>query len=92
MDLSKKDRVISLIKEIVYVILKNEGLLRGEWNNGVVESVISPKMLTVKINGSNVAQKVPCNPSVTFEVGDEVFVHFVNGDSKNKFVPYKRGI
>lgn len=92
MDLSSKERTIKIIKDIVYMILRNEGLLRGEWNNGVVVGVISASLLSVRVNGSEIIQKIPCNPSVTFAVGDEVFVHFVNGDTKNKFVPYKRGV
>ncbi len=83
---------LSLFKKIIKKVLKEENLSRNEWHVGKVSSVISTKLLNVYVNGSTIVQKIPCNPNVTFSVGEEVWVHFVNGDSKNKFVPYKRAI
>jgi len=80
------------VKKIIYSVLQNEKLLQREWHLGTVESVIDSKTLSVYVNGSTTPQTIPCNPDITFAVGDKVFVHFVNGDSRNKFVPYKRGI
>lgn len=91
-NLNNQDRFIDMISKIVYTILDNENVLRGEWHNGKVDKVNSSTSLTVFVDGSKTSQIIPCNPSITFESGDEVFVHYVNGDSKNKFVPYKRGI
>lgn len=89
---NEQDRIINLIKRIVENVLRSYGLLQGEWHHGKVAEVISNKSLRVYVNASNVAQKIPCNPDVVFEVGSEVWVHYVNKDSKNKFVPYKRGV
>lgn len=75
---------------MVYTVLENEHLLDGEWHMGVVVSVISAYSLSVKINGSSTAQTVACNPNINFVVGDHVFVHYINGSSSDKYVPYKR--
>lgn len=83
-------KFFNLVKKIVYKILTKEKLLQGDWHLGKVASVVSRFKLNIYIDGSNTIQIVPCNPDVTFAVNDEVFVHFVNGDSKNPFVPYKR--
>jgi hypothetical protein len=80
------------MKMLIHQELKKERLLIGEWHNGKVESVISSKLLSVYVDGSTTPQKIPCNPDVTFAAGDEVFVQFINRDTKNKFVPYKRGV
>jgi|GEM_PF-3180163 len=82
--------VFSKIKEIVYGILENEKLLQGEWHLGKINSVISAYELSVFIDGSPTPQTVPCNPNVRFLDNEEVFVIFINGDSKNKFVIAKR--
>lgn len=81
-----------VVKKIVYQILIKEKLLQSEWHLGKVESVIDSKTLSVYVDGSTTPQTIPCNPDVTFNVGDEVFVLFVNNDSRNKFVPFKRGV
>jgi hypothetical protein len=80
------------VRKIVYQILTKEKLLQSEWHLGTVESVIDSKTLSVYVDGSTTPQAIPCNPDVTFNVGDEVFVLFVNNDSRNKFVPFKRGV
>lgn len=87
-----KQEFFNDIKEIVYTILRNENILNGNWHLGRVESVISPTLLSVYVDNSKTAQKIPCNPKVEFAAGDEVFVLFVNGRSVDKFVPFHRGI
>ncbi|MMZ57279.1 hypothetical protein D1872_191990 [compost metagenome] len=89
---SDNEQFIRYVRDIVYTVLNDEKLSRGEWRVGKVKSVTSPYSLSVYIDGSEVPQTVPCNPDVVFNTGDEVWVHFVNRDSKNKFVPYKRGV
>lgn len=85
-------KFFNLVKKIVYKILTKEKLLQSEWRLGKVASIISTKMLTVYINGSTVAQRVPCNPDVTFAVGDEIWVICINKDSKNMYVLSKRAV
>lgn len=92
---SKQSQQTSMLKQmstIVYNILNKEKLLRGEWHHGDVDTVISSTSIRVFVDGSSISQIIPCNPDVTFKSGDKVFVHFVNGNSSDKFVPYKRGI
>ena len=86
------EKFFDAVRKIVYQILNNENLLRREWHLGKVESVIDAKTLMVFVNGSTISQKITCNPSVTFAVNDEVWVLFINGDSKDKFVISKRGV
>jgi hypothetical protein len=92
MNVSQKTSAYETIKKIIYQILRKENLFQGEWHNGKVESVISAKLLSVYVDGSTTAQKIPCNPDVTFVIGDEIFVIHVNGDSKNKFALCRRGV
>ena len=86
------ENFIRVIKSIIYTILEDEKILTKEWHVGKVKTVVSTKILEVYVDGNDIAQRIPCNPNVTFSVNDEVFVHFINGDSANKFVPYKRGV
>lgn len=81
-----------MVSNIVKTEINNLGLMMGNWQLGVVKSVISPKKLSVLINGSTEAQEVPCNPDVPFSEGDNVFVIFVNGDPRNKFVMNRRAL
>lgn len=80
------------IEKKIYSILREKRILGGEWHLGKVESVISSKKISVYVDGSDTPQRIPCNPDVTFNVGDHVWVIFVNGDSRNKFVLSKRAI
>ncbi|WEG18481.1 hypothetical protein PQ478_08360 [Alkalihalophilus pseudofirmus] len=88
----KNREVINLIRTIVYDILDDENVLIGEWHLGSVEEVLSENMLKVFVDGSDVSQRIPSNPDVEFTSGDHVWVHFVNKDSKNKFVTGKRSV
>jgi hypothetical protein len=87
-----QQQFIDHVTKIVYGILKNEGLLKSEWHLGKVESVISSTKISAFIDGSNVSQVIPANPDVTFNVGDEIFVIFLNNDSKNKYAIARRAI
>lgn len=84
----------NLIRKIVKEELKNNNLLTGDWHLGKVESIVStsPPVLSVLVDGSTIAQKIAYNPTITFTPGQEIFVLFINGDSKNKFALCPRGI
>jgi hypothetical protein len=44
-------------------------------------------------NGSSVVTpSIPANPDMVFESGDFVFVHYINRNPNNLFVPYKRAV
>lgn len=48
-------------------------------------------MLDVKINANPTpTPSIPHNPDVTFQVGDYVWVQYVNRNPSNLFIPYKR--
>lgn len=80
------------IKQIILDVLKKEGMLTGQWHLGTVDRVISSTKLKVFVDGGSVAQTVSCNPDVTFSKGDEVWVVFINGNPRDKFVISKRAI
>ena len=88
----KQDELIQFVRQMIYDILDDERLLQGEWQHGKVAEVISDKMLGIYVNGSTVVQKIPCNPSINFTIGDEVWVVYINRNSKDKFVLSKRGV
>lgn len=83
---------LDIIRAIVKNEIRNAGLLTGQWRLGTVASVISNKKLMVKVDGSETAQEIGCNPDGNFSVNDEVWVIFINGDSKNKFVISRRAV
>lgn len=80
------DTFLEKVKKIIYTILRKEKLLQSEFHFGKVNQVISTKQLSVFIDGDTTAQTVRCNPDVTFNVGDNVLIVFVNNDPKSKIV------
>lgn len=88
--MNESEHVYEKIRKVVYQVLGDNNLLQGHWHLGKVESVIDRYKLKVFIDSSTSPQTVPCNPNVIFRPNDEVWVHYVNGNSMNKFVPYKR--
>lgn len=71
--------------KVVYKVLQKEKLLQSEFHFGKVDSVISSSQIKCFIDGSSTSVTVPCNPDVTFNVGDSVIVIFINNDPKNKY-------
>lgn len=92
MNTSDKEALLDLIESVVENVLQKRNLLTGQWQLGTVDSVISSTKLTVKLNGSSEAVPMPCNPDVSFQQGDAVYVIFANGKRTDKFVLCKRGI
>ena len=90
--MGENEKFVKYVKSIIYKVLNKEKLLKGEWNLGKVESVIDAKHLKVFVNGSSISQTIPCNPDVTFAIGDEVWVIFPNHDERNAFVISKRAV
>jgi hypothetical protein len=89
--MSDKEILLELIKSVVNMELNNRNLIGGDYHVGTVESVISRYAVKVYLNGiTDTSYSVPCNPNIIFVAGDEVWVHYVNGDPNNKFIPYKR--
>lgn len=84
-----QNKIIKLINSLVDKKIKN---LNKEWHLGTIDSIVNEYKAYVFLDGSTISQLIPTNPDVTFTEGDEVFVHFVNGDQKFKYVPYKRSI
>jgi hypothetical protein len=87
-----QENFVELIREIVRVELENLNVLKGDWHLGTVDTVVNTKQLNAFIDGSPTSQLVGCNPNITFSVSDPVWVIFVNGNSKDKFVLSKRAI
>lgn len=85
-------QVYDSIKEIVMDVMRAEGLLVGHWHLGTVDEVLSSTKLKVFVDGSDVAQTISCNPDVTFEVDSHVWVVYINGNARDKFVISKRAI
>lgn len=78
------------IRKIALNLLQEYNLNTPQWHLGKVQSIVSSYMLNVTVNGSSTVQKIPCNPDINFNVNDEVFVMYMNGDTRAKFVPFKR--
>ena len=87
----QQDMFISAIHKIVKNLLEKMGFFVNEWHLGKVAGVNANGTLNVYIDGSNYATpSVPANPDIVFTNGDLVWVHFVNRNPNNLFVPYKR--
>jgi hypothetical protein len=82
--------LLEYVEKIVNMVLRKNNLLQGEYHLGKVKTVISTRLLEVYIDGSDTAQNVACNPDVPFVVDDLVYVIFMNRDSKNKFISFRR--
>lgn len=80
------------IEQIVLNVMKDKGMLVGQWHLGTVDSVVSQGKLKIFVDGDSTSQTVSCNPNVTFNVGDHVHVLFVNGNPRDKFVPWVRPV
>jgi hypothetical protein len=85
-------QIYEKIKTIVLDVLKSQGLLQGQWHLGQVSDVISTKQIKVFVDGSDTSQTVSCNPDITFNVNDEVWVVYINGNPRDKFVISKRAL
>ena len=81
-----------LIKKIIHTEIANLGLLKGDYHLGKVQAVKANNILSVYVDGSSTPQDIPCNPDGNFSINDEVWVIFINGDSKNKFVISRRAV
>lgn len=81
-----------LIKKIIHAEISNLGLLKGDYHLGTVKAVKANNILSVCVDGSSTPQDIPCNPDGNFSVNSEVWVIFINGDSKNKFVISRRAV
>lgn len=90
--MNRGQSIHDLIERTVLKILDRYGVLQGQWRLGVVTQVISPTKLKVKIDGGTQPQTVSCNPDITFAVGNNVWVIFINGNGRDKFVISKRAI
>lgn len=90
--INDQEQIYEIITKIVHSTISNLGLLKGDWQLGTIDSIISPKKAMVFINGSSESYPIPTNPDVTFHPQDSVFVILVNGDSKNKFVISRRAV
>lgn len=86
------DQLHNIIKQIIQTELKNKNILNGQWHLGVVDSIIDSKKLSVFVDGSTTAQTIPCDPDRTYQVGDEVWVVFINGNPRNKQVMGRRPV
>lgn len=85
-------KIYDQVKEIVLDVMKSQGALIGQWHLGFVEQVVSPTKLKVFIDGSEISQTISCNPDVAFTIGSHVWVIYINGNPRDKFVLTKRAI
>lgn len=83
---------VEYIIKIIYKVLRKEKILQSEYRLGKVDTIISPTQLKVFIDGSTTSVTCACNPDVTFSVGDNVFVLFINNNTNNRFVLCKRAV
>lgn len=87
----QQDKFIEVIQKIVKNMLEKMGFLTHEWHLGKVAVVNINGTVDVFIDGSSVVTpSVPTNPHIAFVANDYVWVHFVNRNPNNLFIPYKR--
>lgn len=87
----KQDEFINKIQSIITNFLEKRGFFIHEWHLGKVAAVNSDKTLDIYIDGSSTpTPSIPANPAMNFTVNDYVWVHFVNRNPNNLFVPYHR--
>lgn len=86
------EQFLKYVNKIIKQEISKMGLQVGQWHLGKVDSVTSTTKLKVFIDGSTTSQTVSCNPDVTFSIGDYVWVVYINGNPRDKFVLCKRGI
>jgi hypothetical protein len=80
------------VEQIVLTVLKNNNMLTGQWHLGIVDSVVSNLKLKVFVDADTTSQTVACNQNVTFAAGDHVWVVFINGNPRDKFVISHRAV
>ncbi|MFB5759116.1 hypothetical protein [Paenibacillus medicaginis] len=85
-----KEFFYDAVKKIVQTEISNLGLLNGNWHLGEVVSIVNSFKLMVCVDGSTTPQEISYNPDVSFKAGDQVWVIFINGKSRDKFVLCKR--
>ena len=89
--MKQEEKFIQVVQQIVRNILEKMGLLVNEWHLGTVYDVNEDGTLNLFIDGSyTLTPSVPANPDLDFLENDLVWVHFVNRNPNNLFVPYRR--
>ncbi len=92
----ENSKIIKNMQDLIDLIKKicksEKQQCKGCWHLGKVVSVINSKLLSVYVDGSSVAQNISCSSDIVYAPDDEIWVVFINGDSKNKFVISKRGV
>ncbi|WDV47035.1 hypothetical protein PV797_04865 [Clostridiaceae bacterium M8S5] len=89
----KQNEFINKIQDIISNFLDKRGFYVHEFHLGKVACVNSDGTLDVYIDASTtITPSVPANPDVKFAVNDHIWVHFVNKNPNNLFVPYKRHV
>lgn len=87
-----QEAIYGLIRKMIQTEISNLGLLQGEWHLGKVDGVVDNKKLHAFIDGSSTSQLIASNPDVSFQPLDEIYVVYINGDSKNKFALCRRAV
>jgi len=85
-------KIYDQVAEIVLDVMRTQGLLVGQWHLGTVDQIVSTTKLKVFVDGSEISQTISCNPDVVFGVGNHVWVIYINGNPRDKFVLTKRAI
>jgi hypothetical protein len=84
--------LLNTVEQLVLKVLDSNRLLTGNWHLGSVDQIISAGKLKVFVDGSDTSQTVSCDPDKTFSQGDHVWVVFINGNPRDKFVISKRAV
>lgn len=81
-----------VIRDIAREELKALNLDIKPWHQGKVNQIISPTTLKVFVDGSDIAQTIPCSKNEPYTVGDEVWIVYINNNPRDKFVFGLRGL
>lgn len=78
--------IMDLLEQSVMQILKKNNILQGNKTFGVVQEIVSDKILKVELTQANSIENVRCSPNVEFKIGDRVLVEYINNNPHDMFV------
>lgn len=84
-----QNNLIKTIKDLVKQELKG---LNNRDHYGRIDSVVDQYKAYVYVDNGTISQLIPTNPNITFSANEEVYVVFINGDEKDKFVLCQKAI
>lgn len=83
-NLKNQQDFIKYVEAIVDSKLKQSGAT--QWHIGTIRGVFNKYSALVEMQNLGESIQIPTNPNVQFFPGEQVFVVYINGDKRNKYV------